>query len=74
MTFFFVRETGGRSLAEVDDECETLKRHDLLAGAGAGGGGGGASGGGGGGGGARKLFATAARADSESTPLLITSV
>ena len=37
MTFFFVRETGGRSLQEVDDECETLKRHDLLLSAGGGG-------------------------------------
>jgi len=36
MSFFFVRETGGRSLEEVDDECETLRRHDLLVGGGKG--------------------------------------
>ena len=39
MTFLFVRETGFRELADVDDECETLRRYDALLGGEGGGGG-----------------------------------
>ena len=29
-TYFFVKETGGKTLDEVDAACETLKKHDIL--------------------------------------------